>query len=316
MKTTTDGFEVKMNKGMILLIISTMLSFGVQAKVSSNKGKGFNFATFNIRNYGSSDKNTSNKTDKRSLKRILLKTGADMIGVQEVVDERDFKRFVSRSLPGYQVRLTRCGGLGNQKLGFIYKTSELSLLNFSEDQIMNEKRECNKGLRPAAIAQFKNKRNGIRITAINVHLKAGGTQSNADKRYWQYGQLSKLIKKQRKAGARYLVVVGDFNTTDYVFRNNNYKRFVNFVDRNDLIDFSESLECTSFWYGGVEDGYFTPSLLDHILVSEALWDQYNVQEVEVGTHCKRVRCDESSEAALGNSFKNVSDHCPVSASLR
>lgn len=303
-----------MKKGIALLIFALLLPLGVQAKNKGLTGKGLNFATFNIRNYGSDD--PSNKTDKRSLKRLLMRTGSDMIGVQEVVDEVDFKNFIKRNLPGYSVRLTKCGGLGNQKLGFVYKTSELSLMHFSEDKIMKEKKECKKGLRPAAIAQFKNKRNGIRYTAINVHLKAGGAQSNADKRYWQYGQLTKLIKKYRKMGMRYLVVVGDFNTTDYVLKNHNYKRFVNFVDRNDLIDFAESVDCTSFWYGGVEDGYFTPSLLDHILVSEALWDQYNVQEVEVGSHCKKVRCDESSEAALGNTFKRVSDHCPVSATLR
>ena len=303
-----------MKKGIALLILTLLISFGVEAKGKGLTGKGFNFATFNIRNYGSDDPQM--KTDKRSLKRLLKRTGADMIGVQEVVDEVDFKKFVNRSLPGYGVRLTRCGGLGNQKLGFLYRKSELQLKKFSEDQSMNENRECNRGLRPAAIAHFKNRRNGKTFTAINVHLKAGGSQSNADKRYWQYGQLSKLIKKYRRQGIRYLVVVGDFNTTDYILKNHNYKRFVNFVDKNYLINFSESVECTSFWYGGVEDGYFTPSLLDHTLVSEALWDQYNVQEVEVGSHCKKVRCDESSEAALGNTFKKVSDHCPVSASLR
>ena len=303
-----------MKNGIALLILLTFFNFTVEAKDKGQSKKGFNFATFNIRNYGSED--PSNKTDKRRLKSLLLKTGADVIGVQEVVDEVDFKNFVKRYLPEYRVRLTKCGGLGNQKLGFIYKTSALSLSSFSEDQIMNEKRECKKGLRPAAIGKFRNKRNGIKFTAINVHLKAGGAQGNADKRYWQYGQLTKLIKKHRKNGARYFVVVGDFNTTDYVLRNNNYKRFLNFVDRNNLIDFSETLECSSFWYGGVEDGYFTPSLLDLILVSEALWDQYNVQEVEVGSHCKKVSCDEAHEDRLGESFKEVSDHCPVSATLK
>ncbi len=303
-----------MKNGIALLILLTLFSTDAFSKSTNKAKKGFNFATFNIRNYGS-DK-SSNKTDKRRLKSLLLKTGADVIGVQEVVDEVDFKRFVKNYLPKYRVRLSKCGGLGNQKLGFVYKASALTLSSFSEDQIMNEKRECAKGLRPAAVAKFRNKKNGIRFTAINVHLKAGGTQSNADKRYWQYGQLSKLIKKHRKQGARYFVVVGDFNTTDYVLRNNNYKRFLNFVDRNNLIDFSESLECSSFWYGGVEDGYFTPSLLDHILVSEALWDQYSVQEVEVGSHCKKVRCDEAHEDRLGESFKEVSDHCPVSATLK
>lgn len=303
-----------MKNGIALLILLTFVSFNAFAKGKDQSKKGFNFATFNIRNYGSED--SSNKTDKRRLKNILLKTGADVIGVQEVIDEVDFKRFVKNYLPGFRVRLTKCGGLGNQKLGFIYKTSALTLSRFSEDQIMNEKGVCEKGLRPAAIAKFRNKKNGIKFTAINVHLKAGGSQSNADKRFWQYKQLTKLLKKHRKLGAKYFVVVGDFNTTDYVLRNKNYKRFLNFVDKNNLIDFSETLECTSFWYGGVEDGYFTPSLLDHILVSEALWDNYNVQEVEVGSHCKRVSCDEVHEDRLGESFQEVSDHCPVSATLK
>jgi endonuclease/exonuclease/phosphatase family metal-dependent hydrolase len=303
-----------MNKGIALLVLITLFNFSVEARDKGPAKEGLNFATFNIRNYGSDD--PSNKTDKRRLKSLLLKTGADVIGVQEVVDEVDFKNFIKRYLTGYSVRLTKCGGLGNQKLGFVYKTSVLTLSSFSEDQIMNEKRQCAKGLRPAAIAKFRNKKNGIRFTAINVHLKAGGSQSNADKRYWQYGQLTKLIKKQKNLGAKYFVVVGDFNTTDYVLRNKNYKRFLNFVENNSFIDFSESLECSSFWYGGVQDGYFTPSLLDHILVSRVLWNRYKIQEVKVGSHCKRVRCDESHEDTLGETFKEVSDHCPVSGTLR
>jgi endonuclease/exonuclease/phosphatase family metal-dependent hydrolase len=303
-----------MKNGIVLLILLTLVSGTAIAKGKDSSRVGLNFATFNIRNFGS--ESSSNKTDKRKLKSILLKTGADVIGVQEIVDAASFKRFVKNYLPTYKVRLTKCGGLGDQKLGFIYKTSILTLSSFSEDQIMNEKGECAKGLRPAAVAKFRNKKNGVRFTAINVHLKAGGTQSNADKRYWQYGQLTKLIKKHRKFGAKYFVVVGDFNTTDYVLRNKNYRRFLDVVEKNNLIDFSESLECSSYWYGGVEDSYFTPSLLDHILVSESLWDKYKVQEVEVGSHCKKVRCDESHEDRLGATFKDVSDHCPVSATLK
>ena len=100
-----------MKNGIALLILTLLLPLGVQAKDKGLARKGFNFATFNIRNYGSND--SSNKTDKRRLKRLMMNTGADMIGVQEVVDEQDFKRFVKSSLPGYSVRLTKCGGLGN-----------------------------------------------------------------------------------------------------------------------------------------------------------------------------------------------------------
>ena len=68
-----------------------------------------------------------------------------------------------------------------------------------------------------------------------------------------------------------------------------------------------------FTYG---DDLFNSSLLDHVLISKSLYRFFDYTNTEIGTHCQKARCEDALESLLGKSFTEVSDHCPISASLR
>jgi endonuclease/exonuclease/phosphatase family metal-dependent hydrolase len=299
-------------KGIFTLCITCLISLNLFAAKPITR-----IATYNIRNYKKSSLANSPTTHKTELLNIIKTTKADLIAIQEIVDDYDFKSFVRRYLPSFKVALSKCGGLGNQKLGFLYNTKVYQLQEFYEDHSIKDRAsECKSGLRPAAIGIFKKKYSRLKIAAISVHLKAGGGQNNADIRYKQLKKLSKIIAGLRDDNYKHLAVMGDFNTTDYLLGNHNYDRFVDFTLKNNLIDFSEELECTAYWWGGIDDGLNYGSVLDHVMISESLYDSFDSSHSKVMAHCNKVRCKAKDDITLGRSYTQVSDHCPVVATLK
>lgn len=271
--------------------------------------------TYNIRNFDY-DSRADIMTNKSELLKIIKSIDSDLIGIQEIVNKDAFIRFVVQYLPDYKVALTNCGGGGRQKLGFLYKSTTLKLLSFREDDTISDRKGCNSGLRPAAIGSFKNLQTGDYFSSIVVHLKAGGRQQNADLRYRQYGILTQIINNIKLYENNKIVIMGDFNTTDYILRNQNYARFIDFVDHNELLDFSSELECTSYWWGGRDDGLEYSSLLDHVLVTEDFFDSYSTYSVQLKSHCMKVSCRDAAADLLGVTYQEVSDHCPVVTSFK
>ncbi|MCP4913997.1 MAG: hypothetical protein GY909_12875 [Oligoflexia bacterium] len=304
MKTTTMKWVV------------TVLFFGLSLVASA--APALKLATYNIRNFGARELHSnqkSTKSEQSSLRWQLNKLNADLIAVQEVVDDREFINFIKSNYSKYGVVLSKCGGNGRQKLGFVYNKNNLDLLSYSEDASLKEYEPCHEGLRPAFIANFKFKKNKSTFTAIGVHLKAGGYPESIQMRAKQYKILSQIIRKQKSKNRQRLIVLGDFNTTEYKSRNQHYRKFVKFVRDNQLTDFSEEVECTSYWNGGEDDGIFHSSLLDHILVSDSFLNQFWTYEVTNHAHCKANRCRQEREESLGFTFKEISDHCPIMATL-
>lgn len=273
------------------------------------------FSTYNIRNFDY-DRRSNTQTNKPQLKKIIENLNTDIVAVQEIVNKKEFETFVDENLKGHKVVLTDCGGSGKQKLGFLYKNDKIVLEKFLSDHRISNSDECNRGLRPAGIAHFRVKKTNKKFVAITVHLKAGGRQANADVRYRQYQKLSELINELKSRGSEKIVILGDFNTTDYVLRNQNYQRFIDFTDEANLIDFSTGINCSSYWFGGTDDNLETPSLLDHILITEKFFDDYFFTETSVEAHCKLLNCQEASPEELGISFQEVSDHCPIVTNLQ
>jgi exonuclease III len=297
---------------VISLSIFTLFSINVALA-------GARFASYNIRNYGSKGGKhhkaitlEQEKTNNRKLAQILKTTSATLLGVQEIVDATKFKKFITNNFSQYSAVFSKCGGRGRQKLGFIYNKNELELLSFREDNRVSMNKGCRSGLRPAFIGKFKHVRTQKTFTALNFHLKAGGRLSNVLKRKDQYKIISTLIKEIRKKGSKNLVLFGDFNTTNYNLRNEHYQTFINFVQNNRLTDFAESLNCSSYWWGGVRDGLEYPSLLDHVMMSQEMKDLLGKKaKAQVLSHCQKSFCEATTARELGTSFKSVSDHCPV-----
>ena len=242
----------------ILVFLGLIVSFAAHSSI--------NIKSYNIRNFSS-----SSTTNLELLKKILNDNKADLIAVQEIKNSRLFKQFIERELSNlnYKVVLGRCGGGGGQKLGFIYNSKKLELKSFVEDLRLSGKNpSCNGSSRPAGIGVFLDHEDKTQFSAINVHLKAGGCDSCIQKRNYQLKVLSEIIRGFMFNNLHNIVVLGDFNTTEYNKNGPQKKKFQNFVTHHKMLDSATTMSCTSYWSGhNRDDGLEEPSLLDHILVS-------------------------------------------------
>ena len=111
--------------------------------------------------------------------------------------------------------------------------------------------------------------------------------------------------------------MGDFNSTEYIFKGKNHNKFKMHVHKMGMQDLAADLPCTAYWWGGLDDKKQYPSMLDHMLVSEEFLSKNSVVQAKpmpkatTTTHCKQLSCNATWEGGLGTSFDSVSDHCPL-----
>jgi endonuclease/exonuclease/phosphatase family metal-dependent hydrolase len=276
---------------------------------------GMTVGTFNIRNFDY-DERSQIHTNKPMLKDLIGSLKADLLGVNEINQITEFEKFMSQHFPQYDVQLSTCGGAHGQRLGFVFNKTKLKLLSFNEDlsvSIPGEAGGCNTGSRPLAIAAFESIQTKTKFYAIQVHLKSGGQADSMATRAKQYKIIANVINQLRAGAIKEFVVMGDFNTTGYLLRDSDYNEFTAMNKNAKLNDLSEKVGCTAYWWGGSEDGIETPSLLDHVLVSPAL---AGTSGTKVHSHCQKVSCNFASPTQLGQTYEQVSDHCPQTATLR
>ncbi len=298
----------KMNK---ILFISLLL-------VSTQTLAKLRLATYNIRNFDY-DVRSNTPTNKGHLVNIISEMNPDLMAVQEINEKREFESMIDTFFHGtFETVLSECGGAHGQKLGFVYNTSKFKLITFKENFAtvnvnrpnQNNRKNCHQGSRPLAIAQFKKIDTNEKIIAISVHLKSGGRPSNIQKRFKQIEQINKVVREFQEFGFKNIVIMGDFNSTEYINKGYHYDRFKNEVSSMNLTDSTSKLKCTSYWWGGTRDQMQYPSTLDHILVSTKLIGKKKFKTFQYG-HCKKLNCEISDERTMGVSFDEVSDHCPI-----
>lgn len=294
--------------------ISTLVCLSIVASTSFASVK---IASYNIRNFDSKKV----KTDKVELKKIFTNLDADLISVEEIVNTSSFKDFTKKHLPAYKLHLSKCGGAGNQKLGFLYNTSKFTLLNVVENSSISSvanlspKAKC-ASLRPAVIATFKENKTDEQFVAIALHLKAGANQRSFSRRWKQYKQVSNIVRSLNSKGFENILLMGDLNTTGYSILDADYNKFNEFLLDIDMNTIATELTCTSYWSGkNRRDNIEEASILDHIIYPNSFLG-YKVKKVEVHSHCKTHKCSNVSSTQLGNSYANVSDHCPISITFK
>jgi len=204
---------------------------------------------------------------------------------------------------------------GRQNLGFLYKKSQFELRKISVDLSVTLVSNCNGGLRPALIGDYYWKPGKTKVKFIGLHLKAGGDNDDKERRYKQFKIIGDNIKKYYDEGDKNIVVIGDLNTTDYLLKDTYYRKFKYFLRKTSLKDYASDTECTSYYRKFKNDPDRYSSKLDHILVSENLANKHPYIESESQAHCFQNACQPAGLAELGESFKKVSDHCPVVTSL-
>ena len=278
------------------------------------------FGTYNIRNFDY-DQRSHTPTNKKHLVNIIDELKTDLLAVQEINNSRVFNSMIDHNFFGaYESKLTNCGGAHDQHLGFVYNTSTLKLLDFKEDMRTSNPNDlrnplCDQGSRPLAIAKFKIISTNQILIAISVHFKAGGNKKSIRKRYKQLDILSQILKFYRSQGIENFVVMGDFNSTEYSKKGEHYNKFNTIVGDMKLTNTTKKLGCTSYWWGGIDDNRLYPSTLDHILVSTSFLQSKQVTNKFLG-HCQQLHCAVTDESQMGSAYDEVSDHCPLTTSVK
>ena len=276
--------------------------------IAFSASAGLNVGTFNIRNF---DKPGS-PTDKNLLKDTIDSASPDLMAVQEIFNASAFNSFVKKQMDGYDVVLSRCGGAGGQKLGFVFKKSVVKLIKLKEDaRLTNAFDQSCGSLRPALVGNFKDLRTGKTFTAISVHLKAGSGSRNFSRRDKQYGMIVDMFNELKASGETSVIAMGDFNTTGFDKRNDDYRNFQNLLKGAGANTSAEAVKCTSYWSGNDRrDGIEEASTLDHVVYTHGFMGSRSAS-ARVGGHCERAACENVYADVLGETYRRVSDHCPV-----
>lgn len=265
-------------------------------------------ATFNIRRFG------EEPTDMAHLKAMIEGLDAGIIAVQEIMSVArldELARALQASGKPYRVALSRCAGRGEMRVGFLYDERRATLRSTREfrELLPDGEGGCNDGDRPGLLGVFE--AGGEPLHALVVHLKAGDEPSSLERRRLQWGRVLQIVQGLQRDGARRVVVLGDTNSTGFLDNHNKERDLIDDVARQGKLSIATGqLACSEYYKKS--PGQASPSLLDHILVSDGKFDPASVS---VHAHCAELSCQPTPLSRMPASYHQVSDHCPITLSL-
>ncbi len=277
--------------------------------LSSQAWAGWTISSYNIRNFDHD--HVAGQTNIDELSKTVKTYKSDVMTFIEVVNLDAFKSVIKATLPDHQVAHSTCGGFGKQKLAIVYNSKMFNLIGQIEDMTFSGSTGACGSLRPVFLVTLQEKLTTKKFTFAAVHLKAGGAEAAMQQRWKQYDLLAKLVKQY---GSQNLIMMGDFNTTGYNIKDQDFDHFDKLLANGSLKTTSENLGCTSYWEGTLGNGRHQPSILDHIVLKDDLFSE--VQSVTVGSHCAKLNCKDATPEELGVSYQTVSDHCPLQVTFK
>ena len=242
-------------------------------------------ATWNIENFPM----TANAVD--MVEEIIEDADLDLIALQEIRTQAVLDELLD-SLNGWEGVL---GSGTNQKIGYLYKTAEITIMETAREIYPERNTEYNNAFTSVRRPVYMKVRHtsGLEVDLINVHLKCC---SGSEDRRQESSRLLKLYVDDSLSNDN-VIVLGDFN--DEIVDTENV--FQNFIDDPDNYRFSTmtiAQGASSHWsFPGF------PSHIDQILITNELFDN----EAEVTT-LTLDNCESTYTS-------QVSDHRPVMVRL-
>jgi endonuclease/exonuclease/phosphatase family metal-dependent hydrolase len=217
--------------------------------LGSHAWAGWSVSSYNIRNFDNDP--TAGQTNINELGKIIQTFKSDVMTFIEVVNLPAFKSVISSNLPDYEIRSSICGGFGKQKLAIIFDTKVFKFIEQTEDVTFSSSTNTCGSLRPVLLVTLERKADKKTFVFAGVHLKAGGAETAMQQRWTQYSLLAKLAKQYT---SKNFIMMGDFNTTGYNLRDEDYDHFAANLKAASLQTMSENLACTAYWEGTLENG--------------------------------------------------------------
>lgn len=222
---------------------------------------------------------------------IIQQQDPDVIAFQEISTNTVFSKLLN-SLPGWEGFLHVNGDLN---LGFLYKSSEISLVN--EPEVWFED-DFDTFKRPPLVINLRHK-TGIEWILVNVHLKCCSGEENELIRRKAAEKLKIHIDEHHHDEP--LMVLGDFNGSIAGISDSD-NVFIDFV--NDTVNYKfADMEIAR---GSATDWSYPawPSHIDHILITDELFD--HIYETVTLLY---DQCD-------GRYFNVISDHRAVMVRMK
>ena len=239
----------------------------------------------------------------------------DILAIQEIFNKKRFEQLVSSKLKDYHLILSKCGGSTQQLLGFLYKKNTIAALEKKEILDFALGTTCIRGPRPYLLGSFKHIASNKIIKILNVHLKAGASDRSINVRSRQFQNISKIIKDNINHMDNF-IILGDFNTVNFNPKNLTIENFNEFIFNNHLTDQSKNLNCSAYWWGGIDDDLEYSSMLDHLVTNSTFSNDFILLKTKILAHCAKFMCSSANSEDLGTSYKSVSDHCPIFSNFK
>jgi endonuclease/exonuclease/phosphatase family metal-dependent hydrolase len=147
-----------------------------------------------------------------------------------------------------------------------------------------------------------------------AHFSMGCLLCHNGQTQWQQSQYELLTKLSKQFKSEKLVMLGDFNTTGYNIKDEDFTQFEKFLTSSSLKTTSENLGCTSYWEGTLGNGRHQSSILDHIVLNDEM--HASIKDIKLGSHCAKLDCKDATPEELGLSYQSVSDHCPLQVTFK
>ena len=242
--------------------------------------------TWNIENY------PKHELTNNYINEIIDSLNVDIIALQEIEDNVSFNDLIT-SLNGWSGYRASSASY-DMNLAYLYKTSEISMINFNE--IFSN--DAWSFPRSPLVLEFIYKNQEFII--INNHFKCCSGDDEESRRL----SASNLLYNYINANLEHkkVIVLGDFND---LLNDNEINIFENFLDDNQNYSFTDyNIAISSDQYWSFPSW---PSHLDHILITNELFND------EISTNT--IMIDYSLNGGLSTYDYYISDHRPVGIKL-
>ena len=288
---------------LLYCFLFSITFFSISAQLSEiefGSDEKFDLVTWNLENFPKKGDLTRD-----SVAVIVEAMKADVIALQEIEDKDQFNALLAM-LPGYDGFFDPnfFGGLA-----YIYNESTVEVTDIFE--IYTNSSYWNPFPRAPFVLEFIFQ--GKQMYCINNHLKCCGDgfieNNNEDDEEFRRLLAVELLKEYMETNldSDYVFMVGDLN--DNIAENSSNNVFQPFLDEPSHYQFAD-LEIA---LGSVLNWSYPswPSHLDHILITNEIYDAFNAQDAVV----KTLKVDEFLPGGFGEYDNRITDHRPVGLSL-
>ena len=287
----------KMWKIIFLIFLSSCADDNSTNSIIKINPENLNIMTWNIESFPKTSQTIG------YVAQIINSLDIDIIALQEIENTTSLTE-LANSLDGNWAYY-RSGGISSdfKELSYLINTDKISNNNFSEPEEINMTYDDaeNFAFRPPYILEFNY--NNQDIILINIHFKCcnGSEQKRADASYYLDNYISENYYNDN------VIVLGDFNDS-LIDDENVFDVFLNKPQEYTFADYPMAQQDNEWAYWSFPTW---PSHIDHILISNELFDEYQNEE----STCYTLLVDQNF-SNYASYDESVSDHRPVIISLK